>query len=389
MMRPWASLLRFLIAVIATTLLVVAFNFLVDPLQLFGHRSLLRPAYTSDPRLQDAGLIRSQDYDAVLMGTSLSVHFRQSDIDRTFGVHSVKLAMSGATSVEERFVLNAALWRHPKVVIWELDDRAFFDAADIDSDEFIRPDLYRMNLKGITEYLLGLDTTRESLWVALSAIRPFAAIAHGLAAAQYLKFYGNDVDEIGTLRRDADLSQFYNASLIRSAFAASLKYPKAIYLRYNTPIMVQNFERDFVSVIHEHPEIKFYVFLPPYSILQFVTIREVAPEAIQAISDFSAYAFPRLLALPNVALYDFRDVKDITHHLDNYGDLLHFSPVVGDSILSSLAHGEHAVDRNAPLASIARLREQVAAYDLAAMSRQDCPGGSAGNAQSGCAAPAR
>jgi hypothetical protein len=136
--------------------------------------------------------------------------------------------------------------------------------------------------------------------------------------------------------------------------------------------MIRNFDRDFVSLINDHPDIKFYVFLPPYSILQFVTIREVAPDALRTIYEFSAYAFPRLLSLPNVILFDFRDVQDITHNLDNYADLLHFSPSVDQKVLSFLAAGEHAVDRNAPLASIDRLRAQVAAYDLANMTQGAC-----------------
>jgi hypothetical protein len=41
--------------------------------------------------MQDAGLIRSQDFDTVFMGTSLAIHFRQSDIDRLLAVRSVKL----------------------------------------------------------------------------------------------------------------------------------------------------------------------------------------------------------------------------------------------------------------------------------------------------------
>jgi hypothetical protein len=62
--------------------------------------------YTTDSRLQDAGLIRGEDFNAVLIWDSLSVHYRQSDIDRAFGVRSVKLSMSGASSVEENFVLE-------------------------------------------------------------------------------------------------------------------------------------------------------------------------------------------------------------------------------------------------------------------------------------------
>ena len=61
--------------------------------------------------MQNAGLIQSQNFDTVFMGTSLAIHFRQSDIDRVLGVKSLKLAMTGSNSHEQSFVLDAALAR--------------------------------------------------------------------------------------------------------------------------------------------------------------------------------------------------------------------------------------------------------------------------------------
>jgi len=124
---------------------------------------------------------------------------------------------------------------------------------------------------------------------------------------------------------------------------------------------------DFISIIRDHPETKFCVFVPPYSILQFVTIRDVSPEALQTIYDFSAYAFPRLLSLPNVTLFDFRVAQDITHDLDNYMDLLHYRPMVDQRVLSLLAGGKYRVTRAAPSDSIERLARQVATFDTATM----------------------
>jgi len=366
MATPLANIIRFLTAGITTVSFVAAINFIIDPLQLFWHHGVFY-AYTADSRLQNAGLIRSQDYNAVLMGTSLSVHLRPSDVNRTFGVRAVKLAMSGSDSVEQRFVLDVAMARRPALVFWELDDRTFFESPAIDENKFIRPDLYRRNLRGIIGYLLDLDITRESFFIALSAIKPFKAIAHGLAAAQYLKFYGDEVDEIGTLPATTDLSAIYNAGSIRAAFATAEKYPKEIYFRYNYQTLVRNFERDFISIIRDHPETKFCVFVPPYSILQFVTIRDVSPEALQTIYDFSAYAFPRLLSLPNVTLFDFRVAQDITHDLDNYMDLLHYRPMVDQRVLSLLAGGKYRVTRAAPSDSMERLARQVATFDTATM----------------------
>ena len=97
--------------------------------------------------MQNAGLIRSQEFDTVFMGTSLAIHFRQSDIDRALGVRSLKLAMTGSNSKEQSFVLAAALARRPKRVVWQMDDWIFREAPDVDSDVYLPVDLYRRNAR--------------------------------------------------------------------------------------------------------------------------------------------------------------------------------------------------------------------------------------------------
>src|SRR6202035_2468743 len=102
------NLLKFLSVSGLIVAAAVALNFVVDPLQIFRPARLFAAMYSQDSRLQDAGLIQSQDFDTVFMGTSLAIHFRQSDIDRVLGVRSVKLAMTGSNSHEQSFVLATA-----------------------------------------------------------------------------------------------------------------------------------------------------------------------------------------------------------------------------------------------------------------------------------------
>src|SRR3982075_4043857 len=148
------NLLRLLCASGLIIVMAAALNFVVDPLQLFSPARLFPAMYSLDSRMQDAGLIRSQDFDTVFMGTSLAIHFRQSDIDRLLGVRSVKLAMTGSNSGEQSFVLAAALQRHPRRVIWQVDDWIFRDPPDIEQDIYLPADLYRRNVRGIAGYLL-------------------------------------------------------------------------------------------------------------------------------------------------------------------------------------------------------------------------------------------
>src|SRR2546423_15535870 len=107
------NLVRLLCASGLIMLAAAALNFAVDPLQLFRPARCFAAMYSPDSRMQDAGLIRSQQFDTVFMGTSLGIHFRQSDIDKALGVRSLKLAMTVSNAREQSFVLDAAMERRP------------------------------------------------------------------------------------------------------------------------------------------------------------------------------------------------------------------------------------------------------------------------------------
>src|SRR5690349_2431797 len=71
---------RFLLATLGCASIIAGFNFTIDPQQIFHSAWLTQARYSSNPRIGDAGLIRSQDFDTVFMGTSYSLHFRQGEI---------------------------------------------------------------------------------------------------------------------------------------------------------------------------------------------------------------------------------------------------------------------------------------------------------------------
>jgi hypothetical protein len=360
------NLWRFLCAAAAIILMAAALNFAVDPLQLFRPARLFPAMYSTDSRMQDAGLIRSQQFDTVFMGTSLAIHVRQSDIDRALGVRSLKLAMTGSNSREQGFVLAAAMARRPKRVIWQMDDWIFRDAPAIDSDIYVPADLYRRNAKGIAGYLFNGAMARESLWIVARAIPPLEPTVARLTNGVMFKFPISHVDDINTLRPDFDVAGFYNAQNAVAVFRrmTGAARNKDLAEGYDIGAMVRNFDRDAISLIENNPDVTFDIYFAPYSILHFVAMRDASPTTLKIAYDFTAYAFPRLLQLPNVRLHDFREVKDVTHDLGNYGDVIHHSPAIDLKVLSWLAERKYVVDRAAPLASLERLKAQVEAYKI-------------------------
>ncbi|MGY4237927.1 hypothetical protein ACVIIW_006874 [Bradyrhizobium sp. USDA 4449] len=356
-----SNLRRFLCATAMVAGLVACLNFAVDPLQLF-HRARIFPAmYSSDDRMQAAGLIESQEFDAVFMGTSLAVHYRASEISRTLGVRAVKLAMSGSTSKEQSFVLKAALAKKPKLVIWQLDDWIFRNGPDI--DQYMPTDYYRRNLKGLLSYLFSLSMARESLGIAARATRVLERLVLPLTWIQVLKFNNDIADDINTLPSYFNIRGTYNSRNALASFAHYKEHPKEISVGYDYGIMVRNFESDAVALIEANPNTQFRLYFTPYSILHFVAMREFSSATLELTYQLDAYIAQRLTQLPNVVLYDFRTAKTITHNLDNYLDIAHHSPEIDAEVLRRLAAGSDRVLPEDPLRSLEELKRQVSEYN--------------------------
>lgn len=360
------NLLKLLCASAFIILMAAALNFVVDPLQLFRPSWLFPAMYSADTRMQDAGLIRSQPFDTAFMGTSLAIHFRQRDIDRILGGRSLKLSMTGSSSREQSFVLDAAMARRPRRVVWQLDDWIFRDTPEIESDIFLPSGLYRRSAAGLAGYLFSGQMARESLWILARSLPPLEPAVARLTSDLVFKFPVADVDDINVLPPGFDVAGTYNAGKAIAAFGHITDPVRSRYLAdgYEYEAMVRAFERDTIGLIAKNPDVAFDLYFPPYSVLQFVAMRDFSPAALKTVYDFSAYAFPRLLQFPNVRLSDFRAVKAVTHDLGNYGDVIHHSPAIDLKVLSWLAERNYAVERSAPLASLERLKSQVEAYRL-------------------------
>jgi hypothetical protein len=359
-MLPDKQLLRLVGSALAIIAIIAGVNYAVDPLQLL-HRPWFYPgAYSSDSRLQNAGLIQSQDFDTAFMGTSLAVHFRKSEIDRALGVRSVKLAMAGSTSIEQAFVLTHALSKRPKMVIWELDDWIFRNAAPLENNESFPADLYAMSVGGIAKYLLSLNTAKESGGILLRLVAPLKEVVHGLAALQIIKFYAQNVNDISILP-DSQRSLYNRESLLKSFFHYR-RFPDEISAGYDLPTMKRNFERDAISLIKDNPSVQFRIYFPPYSILQFVAMRDYKPATLDLVMKFTAYATQRLLEFSNVSVFDFRVAKEITHNLSNYLDLVHHSPEVDSTVLQLLATFQYEIYRYDQTEAVVSLQRQVSSY---------------------------
>ena len=102
---------------------------------------------------------------------------------------------------------------------------------------------------------------------------------------------------------------------------------------------VKNFEDHLFVHVRNHPEIRFDLFLPPYSIYFWCLLREQGKlEAYLEMRDVLA----RMAAeYPNVRVYDFQSDFDIVCSFDAYKDVTHYSPEINTVIINDIASGKH------------------------------------------------
>ena len=251
--------------------------------------------------------------------------------------------------------------RRPRKIIWQMDDWMFRDGPDIDTSPYFPADLYRMNIKGIAGYLFNPETTRKSFGTLLRQNKITTPIALNLIWMNYLKLYYDDVNEINTFPSGVNSSTIFNSQAALDAYNGYRDPTTRAELAkgYDYDAIVRNFERDALSLIENNPEAEFIIYFPPYSILQFVALRDFAPNVLHTIYRFNVYALTRLSMMSNVTLFDFRDVEPITHNLDNYMDTVHHSPAIDIRVMEEIRDGLHRVDRNAPTRSISRFNGKL------------------------------
>src|SRR3954449_10240304 len=94
----YLALLAVLSASVAAAVAIL--NWRIDPLNFYRMPS--RAPYLSEQaRYRNPGLARHADYDAVILGTSVSLGFDRRRMDEKLGVHSLNLAMQGASAHEQ------------------------------------------------------------------------------------------------------------------------------------------------------------------------------------------------------------------------------------------------------------------------------------------------
>lgn len=233
-----------------------------------------------------------------------------------------------------------------KNVIWSIDYITLIGSTDRVADEFGPfPDyLYDNLFYSKAKYLLNASTTYESykiLPVIMSGAQPHKPNLE-------LLYNWNSAFE------------FSKASVVQNwDIFKYMAFDPNLYARQK---LKDNFKHNILPVVQENRDINFYFFFPPYSILlQKVYYNN---DVFDDCMYMKGYIVKTLSRYPNVKVYDFQDLDDITFNLDNYKDAMHYSGDINEYIITSIAADQHRLTMDNYEKRIHTLNKQVQKLDL-------------------------
>lgn len=306
-------------SIILFLVLIGCFVGIVDPYQQY-HAS---DRYVGNQRLEIGGVARNQDYDAFITGSSMAMNHYPSLADSLWGWKTKNFSIMGATDDDYSVMLPFIISRRKtKNIILTLDYFSFARRRGA-----VNKYLYDDNLWNDYEYLwnyTSLKLTLRKLRTPVSEDNLYH-FNSTVSREELLKDYKTKCDAGGYEGEDFDLEQ-----------------------------MKTRFDESLYPVLKNSTDVTWYVYFPPYSILEFIIYDKF--EDLDNILDFKSYIFNALNGLSNVEMFDFQCAPWITN-LDEYMDLRHHSHQYNKSILHSIKNGEFRADQinNIELKQIIRI----------------------------------
>ncbi len=320
------KIMRIIIGIFLTIILGCSLlTIVVDPYFHF-HAPLPVMNYPlNNERYQNYGIARNFEYDALIVGTSMTEYFKPSQFDELFGVRSVKLPLSGGSQLEINEELQFAFDHNSGIryVIRGIDLFRAFDSKD--SRDYPAEDyptyLYDDKLINDISYLLN----REVFFKAtLSVIIRTIIGKPGDSLDSYMN-HSNDY-----VYGPEGLQQTYNR--VEKEYGCNTDITDEEYTRIH-----DNIYENVIKITEEHPDTVFYIYITPYSILFYDYLDRNGE--LDRIQKAERYILSLLTAHDNIRVFSFYTEEKIICDLNYYRDMSHHSEAVNSQILLWLKEG--------------------------------------------------
>lgn len=286
-----------------------------------------------NPRSMNDGIIKHFDYDAVIIGTSMTENFKTSEFDALFERNSIKVPFAGGTYKEINQNVKTILETHKnvKTIVRCLDTDAFFDDKDAMRTDLGEYPVYLYNNNPIDDvfYVLNRDVLYTRCWNML--MHKYEGGSPGITSFDdYTKW-------------PADVAFGKNAVLQNhpdfSPSALNEELTEAEKLR-----ICDNIEMNVTMIADEYPDVDFYYFFPPYSAVWWGN--KVNSGLLDKEIQAEKVIIEKILQYKNIHLFSWNDQFNLTTDLNNYRDDAHYGKWVNSWMLTQMWQGHGIITAN-------------------------------------------
>ena len=334
-------------------LFVVAVNIFIDP-YFHYHAPVNEISYRIyDQRYQNDGILKHFDYDAIIIGTSMTENFQTSQMKNEMGYDAVKVPFSGARYKELNENTLTALRTHDVKCIFRCLDVIHL-AEDKDAVYYAveyPTYLYDNSKLDDLHYLLNRDVFTKGT---------IGDVIYTLEGGKTTTFDEYCTNDTGDNVYD-DKARIVEYDSTRSEKASEDKR----YTEDDKKMVQDNLEQNVISTVRDNPNVTFDFYFPPYSIMWWD--QENQNGRIDYDIKVLQETAKELLQYDNVHLYAFSDNTDMVCDLSRYKDMLHYGGSISRYIMNSIAENKGELTKENYRKYLSNIRNFYSSYDYEAV----------------------
>ncbi|MEW9053544.1 MAG: hypothetical protein AB2392_20455 [Neobacillus sp.] len=330
--------------------LVSVIMYIIDPLFYYRDTTLYRPQYLATERYQMPGLLKNMEYDTLFTATSMGRNFKESYADEKLGTKTFNGSLPASTAREQAMVAEAALRAKPqlKQIIWEINYYSFAGDAD-----------------WVMEPPSDFPTYMYDKWKFndiryLFSIYPIEIFQKNLKANRNGDESRRVVEELYKFGQVAPIETLEHVEAVLEGVQPLEELPD--YELSTTQIA--SFKENVIELVKQHPNTTFTLFYAPYPIYNHVTFYKKHPAYLAERLKFKEEVFKLSKELPNVEIYDFQDMDEVTFNIENYqGDQVHYYDFVNNWMIDYIAKNSPVQSEKEYANKLDNLKNQIANFN--------------------------
>lgn len=345
--------------VLAMLAIAGVYTYKVDPFFHFHKPNTDKYFYLlNSQRNQNDGIVRNFEYDGIITGTSMTENFKTTEAEKWFGGSFVKVPFSGGTYKEMNDNLKVALSHNDNIrmIIRGLDIGMFFNDKDAMREDLgtYPTYLYDDNVFNDVKYVFNRN-------VIFSRIYPM------------IKESGRENFQGGITSFDEYANWMSIFSFGKNVIASGNVFLKEIsstieLTQDERKRVLENVRQNVTDLADSYPNVTFYYFFTPYSVWWWKTqleeglfVRQLEAEKI---------IIEEILSHPNIKLYSFNCLFDITTDLNNYRDMAHYGEWINSLILKYISENKCLLTKDNYEEYLSEEKEFYSTYDYSQLNNQ-------------------